>query len=265
VPQSNPFHGVPGIIRAAEVDATTITYDKALAELQHLSRNNWRIGEIADRVEAKYGEQTLQHLAEDSGIDYEQLKNCRTVWRAWPELGERSPDLPWSVHRVFASQPDRRELILGKWTVKEARELVASRHTPSNDFPPPRPLPEPPPTLPAPAPAPAPPVAVPTVNPPVEGDTVEPDPYTDPDMPWLKQPKRRAVRFKVRVQKILAAVRRLRGPYGSVYAMFTSDKWYLTTSAREKLSCIEVTLEVSGELAAIAEEMKQYGEWYLGM
>jgi len=105
-----------------------ITYEDAVNRLQQLARTNWEVGEIADRVEPKYGEQTLQKLADESLMDYATLRRCRDVFRAWPESAKRFADLPWSIHMIFAAQPDRVELIRQKeWTAGEARREVRRR------------------------------------------------------------------------------------------------------------------------------------------
>lgn len=116
----------PAIVTPA---TTGIAYEDAVKKLEEIARNNWTIGEIADQVELKYGEGTLQRLAEESGIEYKTLLNCRTIWRAWPESSRRR-EISWAVHGEFASQPDRAELIKQqKWTAKTAREEVQRRNS----------------------------------------------------------------------------------------------------------------------------------------
>ena len=118
---------ISALIRPSENGV--INYEKAVKELEHISRNNWRIGEIAASVETRYGEQTLQKLAEDSGIEYSALLVCRTVNLAWP-FSARAENVSWTVHRAFASQSDRTMLIKQKkWTAKEAREEVQRRNS----------------------------------------------------------------------------------------------------------------------------------------
>jgi hypothetical protein len=105
-----------------------IGYDDAVNRLQQLAGANWEIGEIADRVVPVYGEETLQHLAKESGISYSLLRRCRDVFRAWPEYAKRFANASWSIHMIFATQPDRVELIRQKeWTVAEAKREVQRR------------------------------------------------------------------------------------------------------------------------------------------
>lgn len=118
------------------MEENSIPYEDAVNRLRQLARTNWEIGEIADRVEPKYAEQTLQRLAKESGVEYELLRRCRDVFRAWPESAKRIADLSWSVHMIFAAQPDRFDLIQqrrgdaaygGGWTAQEARREVQRR------------------------------------------------------------------------------------------------------------------------------------------
>ncbi len=123
----------PAIVQVAE----TISYEQAVSQLQVIARNNWKIGEIADKVPPKYGEQTLQSLADESGVAYETLVNCRRVYRAWKEDIANVGNISWCVCKEFISQPDRLDLIRNgnpqtgePWTVRQARELVRSRSEP---------------------------------------------------------------------------------------------------------------------------------------
>jgi hypothetical protein len=61
---------------------------------------------IALEVETSYGEAKLQAYADDIGVEYETLKGYRSVSGQY-EKGVRTPDLPWSVFKVFAAQDDR--------------------------------------------------------------------------------------------------------------------------------------------------------------
>lgn len=101
-------------------------YEAAVSELTKIADSNWQIGEIADSVEPKYGERTLARLAGDTGIGYETLKECRSVWRAYRGTEVRTSN-PWSVYKVFQAQPDRAELVQKEWTVAGARAEVARR------------------------------------------------------------------------------------------------------------------------------------------
>jgi len=111
-------------------------YEVAVSELTKITDSNWRIGEIADSVEPKYGERTLHRLADDTGIEFKTLANCRWIWRQFEGENSLRRENPWGVYVVFAAQEDRAELVQKSWTVAEARAEVASRK------PGPRPEPE---------------------------------------------------------------------------------------------------------------------------
>jgi hypothetical protein len=116
------------------VEENSIPYEDAVNRLQQLARTNWEIGEIADCVEPKYGEETLQQLAKENRVEYKTLLNCRAVWRAWPESSQRREDVPWAVHAIFAAQPDRLDLIRqGEWTTQLARREVRRRRVEAHE------------------------------------------------------------------------------------------------------------------------------------
>jgi hypothetical protein len=98
----------------------------AQVKLASQSQANWDLGDIALNIEPIYGEETLQRLVDDIGIEYKTLLDYRWVAQAYEE-SERSGN-SWTVHQVFAGQPDRVALVRQKsWTVREARREVSRR------------------------------------------------------------------------------------------------------------------------------------------
>jgi hypothetical protein len=97
----------------------------------------WVKGDLALLIMTKYGDQTLKKFATDVDVTLATLESYRTVAAAWPQKSRRL-DIPWSVHQVLASQPDREELLAnpawpGKpWTVAAARLLVQERKAQAN-------------------------------------------------------------------------------------------------------------------------------------
>jgi hypothetical protein len=68
----------------------------------------------------------LQRLADDIGIEYKTLLDYRRLAQAYEE-SECSGN-SWTLHQVFAGQPDRVALVRQKsWTVREARREVSRR------------------------------------------------------------------------------------------------------------------------------------------
>src|SRR5690606_37432214 len=99
--------------------------------------SQWVLGDLALEVETTYGGGQLQEYADAIGVELKTLEKFRMVARAY-ELEKRFSNLPWSLHLVFASQPDRHELIKSSprdhriaadtCTVRAARELVRRRN-----------------------------------------------------------------------------------------------------------------------------------------
>jgi hypothetical protein len=105
-----------------EFDKDDIALGKRLVK-QHTT-NHVALGELANKIETKYGDGTLEDFAEVIGIAYSTLKNCRHVYRKW----KNSPTKPknFSVAKVLASYKDKDQYI-AVWpnaTEKEARAHV---------------------------------------------------------------------------------------------------------------------------------------------
>src|SRR6476646_5523777 len=86
------------------------------------------LGELADRVEPKYGQSTLIKLAEAIDICDRTLGRYRDTYRAWPDfraLGRIS----YSVLRALCPLDDRREVLRAnsEMTKAEAEAIVAAR------------------------------------------------------------------------------------------------------------------------------------------
>jgi hypothetical protein len=107
----------------------TIPYDEAVVEgktiVGGIHRNQWRLGELANFIEPKYGEGTLAKFAEEIGVRYTTLKNCRSVFRAWPELDFRK-SISFSVANMLRAHPDREAILRDNplITVARAYELA---------------------------------------------------------------------------------------------------------------------------------------------
>ncbi len=105
----------------------TRTYEELVAAGQRVINRNWELGDLALEVETSYGEGELTKFAGDIDVSYDSLKHYRHVASRF-ESGIRMPDLPWSIHAIFAAQDDRAELVQSrKWTAAAARDYVARR------------------------------------------------------------------------------------------------------------------------------------------
>jgi len=99
-----------------------------------LETKSWKLGEIANACEPKYGADTIGRLAEKidpSGqLSKGTLQNFRTAVRKYA-AEERETGNKITVYSIFASQDDRMDLLRSKvWSVTEARELIQSRKDP---------------------------------------------------------------------------------------------------------------------------------------
>ena len=105
-----------------------IPYDDAVVEgrklVSSMKDNQFELGRIAGRVEPKYGEQTLERLAEEIGIDYGTLKSYRTADRAWQDIPVRPKS--FSVAKALNRHPNRADIIQEKpdMSVKEAENVM---------------------------------------------------------------------------------------------------------------------------------------------
>ncbi len=108
------------------------SYESLVKQGRQAAKSQWTLGDLASKVEIAYGEGKLQEYAEDIGVDYRTLLDYRTVARAY-EKSERS-ELPWSVHRVLASQDDRAALVTDSTlTYRGAQALARGRKEQSTE------------------------------------------------------------------------------------------------------------------------------------
>jgi hypothetical protein len=98
----------------------TIPYDHAVREGQEIvleieaaERGQLRLGELADRLEPKYGNRTLAKFAAEIGVRSKcTLDRYRTVYRAW--AGKLAPgpiSSSYAVLRELAKHPKREQII----------------------------------------------------------------------------------------------------------------------------------------------------------
>jgi len=95
-------------------------------------RDHFRIGEIADKVETKYGDRTHAKLAERSGFASSCLKRYLSVYRAYKgtSIGAPGPQsVSYSVLRELAMLDDREKIIRDNpdITKREAEQLRRER------------------------------------------------------------------------------------------------------------------------------------------
>ena len=101
------------------VSPEVIPYERALRESREIllnieaaERGQLRLGELADKLEPKYGDRTLAKFADEIGVAKCTLDRYRTVWRAWE--GKLAPGpifISYAVLRELATHDDREEII----------------------------------------------------------------------------------------------------------------------------------------------------------
>src|SRR5262245_55893640 len=85
-----------------------IPYDEVVAEYKEIIKNQrrdqMRQGELADKVELKYGDRTLAKLAKDLGVSRCTLERQRSVYRAWDGIQAPGP-VSYAVLRELQNHP----------------------------------------------------------------------------------------------------------------------------------------------------------------
>lgn len=98
----------------------TIPYDDGVREGKAIiakheasrARMMWRLGELADRLEPRYGEKTRARFAEAIGMVGCTLDRICSTYRAWKdEISAPGPNLSWAAMRVLVDHPKRAEIV----------------------------------------------------------------------------------------------------------------------------------------------------------
>jgi hypothetical protein len=106
-----------------------IPYDDAVEQGKHLL-NLMRdyqneLGQLAYKLEPKYGDQTLERFASEIGIDYETLKTYRTTYKAWKD--EPARPASFSVARALNRHPQKYQIFLDNedMSVQHAKDKMS--------------------------------------------------------------------------------------------------------------------------------------------
>lgn len=101
-------------------------YEQLVKSGREAARSQWTLGDNALEVETVYGENSLGQYADDVGVELRTLEDYK--WVASKYDSTVRTVLSFAVHKVFASQEDRLELIgKKKWTARQARDFVQHR------------------------------------------------------------------------------------------------------------------------------------------
>jgi hypothetical protein len=105
-----------------------ITWDDEVEEgkrlVAGLDAGQMRLGEIADRLEPKYGESTLARYAQAIGTNVNTLQNYRSVYGTWHEDSKVTVFPKFSVAKALVKHPDRAKIVENQpeITEREAKE-----------------------------------------------------------------------------------------------------------------------------------------------
>jgi hypothetical protein len=95
-----------------EPHAESINYDDAVKRGRVIALKlrdyQLELGELADQLEPRYGDETLAQFAADIGVDYETLKTYRTTYRSWRDQPGRPAS--FSVARALNRHPNKYEV-----------------------------------------------------------------------------------------------------------------------------------------------------------
>ena len=115
----------------------TINYDEAVheakgivAKIDDAERGQLRLGELAHKLDKKYGDRTLAKFAAEIGVAKCTLDRYQTVYRAWEEKLAPGPiSTSYAVLRELQTHPDRAQIIRKNpnLTKREAHELMRKR------------------------------------------------------------------------------------------------------------------------------------------
>jgi hypothetical protein len=121
----------PGSARWKQLVREAIRLDATVTRA--LTARNWFLGDAALEI-VPMGESSvhtgawaaLARFADEIGIEFNALRNCRAVARAWPPP-TRVGGVAWSVHQVLAAE-NHRHLIEPGMNHPQARAALDARH-----------------------------------------------------------------------------------------------------------------------------------------
>jgi hypothetical protein len=109
--------------------------ERCKAVCASLSAKQWVLGDEADKVEKRYGENRLEQFAEDINFPGAvcTLKRCRDVCRKWPK--ERARPRFFASAKVLATHDDRWAIVERNPDIskREAREIMRQRRAEQAD------------------------------------------------------------------------------------------------------------------------------------
>jgi hypothetical protein len=101
--------------------------EEGKAVVAAINGKQWALGDLADKIETKYGENRLEQFAEDISFEgaVSTLKRCRDVCRAFPK--ERVRPRFFAVAQILAPHPDRFAIVERDPDMSKDKALVITR------------------------------------------------------------------------------------------------------------------------------------------
>jgi hypothetical protein len=127
---SNNINGQPPATPASDTIAPTeqIPWKDAVREGREIlardRADKLRLGELADKIEPKYGDRTMAKFAEALGINKSTLNHYRTTYRAWKIVPPAAKSTPYAVLEVLATIDDRVAVITAEPNMSKRRAEV---------------------------------------------------------------------------------------------------------------------------------------------
>jgi len=95
------------------------------AAIKDRDNARWRLGELASRVEGKYGDSSLKKYAQELETNESTLKNYRSVYIAWKD--QKDPRGSYSILRELAPIEDPKKRIAVLEKMKKNNEMTSRK------------------------------------------------------------------------------------------------------------------------------------------
>jgi hypothetical protein len=95
----------------------------------YIKSNEWELGALADRVEKKYGKNTLAKLAEEIDFPLDRLARCRSTYRAYKgtPIAESTPNFNFGAATALQADPERVSILQAEPDMKPTKARTIAR------------------------------------------------------------------------------------------------------------------------------------------
>jgi hypothetical protein len=123
-----------------DVEPTDLEYliNEGIVAREMGDQSNWRLGDLALKVETRPGEYSLERYAKRIGVGYASLRVYKSVAAAYPEPVNRLTSLSWTHHLIVAARPNRADRLAEaareRWSVADMRKHNRPAKTEQLDY-----------------------------------------------------------------------------------------------------------------------------------